>query len=132
MTDNEIIKAFMCCSNSEGITDCECCPYHKNGCLDKVHNGAIDLIIRQKAEIERLESNLKFVRGTVERMRKYDEERDVRLHAKLTETAKAEAIKEFAERLKGQKTKPEFPWDDFFVTETDIDNLVKEMVGEGK
>lgn len=38
-----------------------------------------------------------------------------------------EAIKEFTERLKDLKIKPEFPWDDFYVTETAIDNLVKEM-----
>lgn len=42
-------------------------------------------------------------------------------------TARAEAIKEFAERLKASKIKPEFPWDDFYVTEHEIDNLVKEM-----
>lgn len=41
-----------------------------------------------------------------------------------------EAVKEFAERLKALKIKPEFPWDDFYVTETAIDNLVKEMTGE--
>lgn len=41
-----------------------------------------------------------------------------------------EAIKKFAERLKEQKIKPEFPWDDFYVTETTIDNLVKEMTEE--
>lgn len=41
--------------------------------------------------------------------------------------AKAEAVKEFAERLKKDKIKPEFPWDDFTVTEGMIDNLVKEF-----
>ena len=50
----------------------------------------------------------------------------------VIEKAKSEAIKEFAERLKAEKIKPEFPWDDFYVTETAIDNLVKEMTGEQK
>lgn len=44
--------------------------------------------------------------------------------------AKSEAIKEFAQRLKTLKIKPEFPWDDFFVTEEMIDTLVKEMTEE--
>ncbi len=48
----------------------------------------IDPINRKNAEIRRL--------------KKYDEERDIRLHAKLTATARAEAIKEFAERLKAR------------------------------
>lgn len=39
-------------------------------------------------------------------------------------------IKEFAERLKVYKRKPEFPWDDWFVTESDIDGLVKIMGGD--
>jgi hypothetical protein len=41
-----------------------------------------------------------------------------------------EVIKEFAERLKALKIKPEFPWDDFVVTEGAIDALVKEMTEE--
>jgi len=41
-----------------------------------------------------------------------------------------EIIKEFSDRLKESKVKPEFPWDDFFVTESTIDDLVKEMTEE--
>ena len=41
-----------------------------------------------------------------------------------------EVIREFAERLKALKIKPEFPWDDFVVTEGAIDALVKEMTEE--
>ena len=41
------------------------------------------------------------------------------------------AIKEYAERLLATKIKPEFPWDDFFVTETAINDLVKEMTEGG-
>jgi hypothetical protein len=54
MTDNEIIKAFECCSNADRITECGRCPYYRKGCLDKVHADATDLINRQKAEIEKL------------------------------------------------------------------------------
>lgn len=42
---------------------------------------------------------------------------------------RSEAIKEFVERLKVYKIKPEFPWDDFVICETTIDDLVKEMDG---
>lgn len=44
--------------------------------------------------------------------------------------AKSDAIKEFAERLKTHIIRPEFPWDDFYVNESDIDNLVKELTEE--
>jgi hypothetical protein len=40
------------------------------------------------------------------------------------------AIKEFAERLKEKQIKPVFPWNDFFVTEGIIDEVLKEMVGD--
>lgn len=49
---------------------------------------------------------------------------------KHIENAKTEAINEFAERLKEKRIKPEYPWDDFFVTEGIIDEVLKEMVGE--
>lgn len=39
----------------------------------------------------------------------------------------SKAVKKFAERLKEFRIKPEFPWDDFVVTENTIDNLVKEF-----
>lgn len=48
------------------------------------------------------------------------------------ERLKAEAVKEFAERLKKDKIKPEFPWDDFTVTEGMIDELVKEFTEGGE
>lgn len=55
-----------------------------------------DIVFRQletaKAEIERLQSK-------VNRLKRYDEERDIRLHARLIATAKSEAYKEFTERL---------------------------------
>lgn len=51
-----------------------------------------DFINRQQAEIKRLESK-------VNRLKKYDEERDIALHARLIATSRAEGIKEFAEKL---------------------------------
>lgn len=45
----------------------------------------------------------------------------------------SDGIRAFAERLKNHRIKPEFPWDDFYVTEGYIDHLVNEMLkgGEG-
>ena len=117
MTDNEIIKALECCS--EHVRNCAECPLNVTSldhCSTRLAQNVLDLINRQKAKIERL--------------KKYDEERDIRLHARLTEQARAEAIKEFAERLKAEK----FPHTDFgeLVYVEDIDNLVKEMVGRAE
>ena len=131
MTDKEISKALECCSTGETYADCE-----KNGCplylgitmgckyVDKenqLYSDALDLINRQQAEIERLE-----------KIRKADNNLITSLN-KCYETAKAEAIKEFAEKLK------EKCYEDFqetyemlspYVTDDDIDNLLKEMEGE--
>ena len=46
MTDNEIIKALECCGGS----NCHECPIE--GCTDDIFGNALDLINRQKAEIE--------------------------------------------------------------------------------
>ena len=92
--------------------------------FDRIKN----MSVQEMTEIERLESK-------VNRLKQYDEERDIRLHARLTETARAESIKEFAERLK-EKANYEEIWtgEEEYVFHTvefdDIDNLVKEIIGE--
>ena len=128
-TDEQIKKALECCINKR--TMCKQCPLYSIdilNCNEKVAMAfALDLINRQEAEIERLTSN-------VHRLKQYDEERDIRLHARLTANAKSEAIKEFAESIKSYI-------DAYVVFEYAageqnlldyIDNLVKEMVGESK
>lgn len=53
MMDTEIIKALECCKNP--IPMCDDCPVGSGGmCFDLLKDYAIDLINRQKAEIERL------------------------------------------------------------------------------
>lgn len=93
---------------------------------------AVQELNRQKAEIERL-------RSQVNRLKKYDEERDIRLHARLTETAKAEAIEDVLLTLEAEAVSS-----DKYIREYDDSevqkaynqalwkayNLVKEMVGE--
>ena len=55
MTDNEIIKALECCTDID-LDSCEKCPIRiecYNNTID-IKKAALDLINRQKAEIERL------------------------------------------------------------------------------
>ena len=66
MTDNEIIKALECCSEAVFKEDCKKlkCPFFDNEIYDcmnvddenAMHRYSLDLINRQKAEIERLQS----------------------------------------------------------------------------
>jgi hypothetical protein len=124
MTDNEIIKAVNYCANAKDYEDCEKCPI-KNTCDNHSERFVVvvaDLINRQKAEIERLTAK-------VNRLKKYDEERDIRLHARLTADARAEAIKEFAERLKGAKQYSIVRHENI-VPVAVIDWILKEMVGD--
>ena len=129
MTDNEIIKALECCSSPK-VNACDDCPFHKR-CYENnewLEKQAIDLINRQKAEIERL---------TVPKELIDDDFCGVvcEFAEELIEKAKAEVVKEFAERLKAHTRKMQSSdfsgefWDKAVLVE-DIDNLVKEMVGE--
>ena len=131
MTDADIIKALECCSklgcSNEETADCPLKPCDE--CITKLSAIAIDLIKRQKAEIERLKlitTNKPYCVsiGTADIFTENHEEYEWLL-AKIS----AEAIKEFAERLKET-----FPQDDFLRStkriSKDIDNLVKEMVGD--
>lgn len=114
MTDNEIIKALECCNKSDNGKGCFLCPYRQYcpDCLRRRNEDAIELTNRQKANAEGLTNAVKFLNEKVS-------------------SAKAEAVKEFAERLKDSL-------DDFYHTEEDalletgdlIDNLVKEMSGD--
>ena len=143
MTDNDIIKALKCCSNScdNGFAKCDECPRFEeaSGCTLKTMKDALDLINRQKVEIKRLQEvkeqlesdvvnanmNCDHFENLAEQLGK---DVDIKLNyifeleEKLT-NAKAEAIKEFAERLKKIAIeKGSVP-----IVFVDIDNLVKEM-----
>ena len=76
----------------------------------------IDLIDRQQAEIDGLRADLKRVCA----------ERDARICT--SNFIKSEAVKEFAERLK-EKAMQKFDWNEYVEVE-EIDNIVKEMVGD--
>lgn len=116
-TDDEVIKALEWCVEGTSEACLKCVfgltpPYPV--CKTMIEKHALALINRQKAEIERLQ---------------WGEYRHI---GKTVINARKEAVEEFAERLKEYKQKPEFPWDDWFVVESVIDNLVKEMTEGGE
>ena len=125
MTDEQIIKALECCKTNIQ-TDCENCPLYKeevtenSTCITILSENALDLINRQQAEIERLNKE-------VDRLSQC-----VLYHDGQIVDAKAEAYKEFVEMLKERVMF--FPLsalpDGRIVNESQIDNLVKEMVGD--
>ena len=103
LTDNEIIKALKCCSDTTG-SECSECPLLNVECSAyDLYKLALDLIKRQKAEIERLEA----------------QHREMCIGMKVL---KNKAIKEFAERLKCG-----VPQETGVIRCADVDNLVKEM-----
>ena len=132
MTDKEIIKALDC---MKGIS--------KNDISTITIKNAIALINRQQAEIERLQSILiRFLNEMSEWGNKNNVDTTNFSIIPIAESEKesivkqlkADAIKEFAERLKKMSIiSGDIPgWRDVTTNEMDIDNLVKEMVGEGK
>ena len=120
MKDNEIIKALECCS-MQSYPACKECPYHDNyskrDCISLRNADIKDLINRQKAEIERLQKAIKVQDIMIE-------QQDYKL-----KTAKSEARKEVAERLK-KKAEIVSGGDYGFtyeIREDEIDNLLAEM-----
>lgn len=136
MTDEQIVKALECCVSSAGGDACRRCPYEDEGiCVTDglaLQRDSLALIKRQQAEIERLQKE------SADKERAYTDEfccrkewqrkcRDL-LEEKIE--ARANAVREFAEKLKKWKYQSsdwshgEHP---FVVEETDIDELVIEM-----
>ena len=98
---------------------------------------ALDLINRQKAEIKRLEELVYSADNEAANVRDLYKEEIVRFKKHIVfeiesayDRGRKAAIKEFAERLKEQ-----YPWKGDYLYSTkrtieNVDNLVKEMVGE--
>lgn len=146
LTDNEIIMALECCS----LPHCNnrICPMFENpintkDCITKLSMNALDLIKRQKAEIERLQNILLCFMGALGKVRNVDDIDSISMIPIMTELnkgiraeIKAEAVKEFAERL----NKPILSQLGISTLEKNeayyfcldlINNLLKEMEGEG-
>ena len=133
MTDNKSIKALeTCAKNRDTDAYCHECPYCDDGyCLDKMIADALDLINRQKAEIERLQNGIAISQKETNRFTVVKCGRGFGKQLffnELVKATKAEAIKEFAERLKAVLFE-DYWGDDCWWFEGKFDRLVKEMVG---
>ncbi|MBR6523469.1 MAG: hypothetical protein IKT39_02520 [Clostridia bacterium] len=122
LTDEQIIKALECCNETKA-SECSECPLLNVKCSKyDLYKLALDLINRQKAEIERLQTQMNeyTMFSSKEEYQKY-----------LIKQAKSEAIKEFA----GRYEKAVLP----LLTSATLDkkdgiyaclDILKEMVGE--
>lgn len=118
LTDKELIKVLKCCTTVGGCGECpilEKCKKHRPIPMGDLAN---DLIARQQKRIEKLEEEL-----TKEQLRKE------MLRITIDEI-RIEAIKEFAERLKGKYLKKKGIFIGRLMYADEIDDLVKEMEGE--
>lgn len=127
MTDNDVIKyAEMCCQDNP---HCLSCPFDDVSvisaeCMSELMKKLVDLIIRQKAEIDKLKEHIKHTNNVVKQ---------------VVSDAKSEAVKEFAKRAYKLICNKE-NWNVLKVAWLDngecywlkrlFDNLVKEMAGD--
>lgn len=115
MTDNEIIKALEYCESQLDCCNCKCLGYCPQD-INELNGLALDLINRQKAEIERLCSVV--------------DKTDAAYFQKVNEVdkAKAEAIKEALSRVETELG--EYYIAKHLVVGTVLDKVRKEMVGD--
>lgn len=143
-TDEEIIKALMCHFNEEldeEAFQCVDCPLYNDtspSCTEALKSYVLDLINRQKSEIERLKECPKCVYEYDGEITEYCVQGPCQ-NFKTVEQIKAEAYKEFVEKLKKEllayrkKRRNALDNESVFVVDKVrqmIDNLLKEMVGE--
>ena len=124
LTPEEIKKALECCKpgNDEGCLNCPLANVSLPECAEILSKEALNLINRQQAEIERLQSKIKTNEGLV--LEIFENKRT------WERLARIKAIKEFAERLKEEYFTERFCGQKYDLIHDWIDNLVKEMVGE--
>ena len=147
MNDEEIIKALECCTEDE---DCTHCPSIKEMpyCSNNIMTGALNLIKRQQAEIDRLKSmnqakldTIHDLQAEIEKLKneiQITKDAYIMLQTK-NEIIKSEAVKEFENRLKNKikiecnpYCKPTCDYGTGIEIMRYIDNLVKEMVDSEK
>lgn len=138
MTDNDIVKALDCCCSHPTCRACFKCPLEfEDACRNNLQKYSLDLINRQAAEIKQKDTEIDILirkkhtlRDEVEELQKrivfWREDLDYR-----PKEIRAEAIKDFAERLKARyRELEEFECADCGYPpfhDSDIDNLVIEM-----
>ena len=119
ITDEEIKSSLEVIATTRNCNECKIrnCKWGTCNCSQITANAALDLINRQQAEIEKLKGST-IVSNIMESQR-------------IKREAKAEAYKEFAERLNEEAQIADcFDSYNMVVGTHFIDNLLKEMVGE--
>ena len=145
MTDNEIIKALKCCY-SLNLKKCNVCSLKNNPlCSIWLSKYALDLINRQKAEYKDLLEQFRILDCECERLEEANEKQKAEIESlkspsamqievskKLEATIKAEAVKEYAKRLKEKAYEFEECGDNVLeiIDVDDIDDTLKEMERE--
>lgn len=140
MTDNEIVKALECCGklhieNIDSFCN-ECIFKGKAMCIGYLCDNSIDLINRLQEENERLKNILICFMDALGKVRKVDDIDEISLIPLMSELnkqyraeLKAEAYKEFADELKCRTHEISYNTMQV-VNKDDINNLLKELVGE--
>ena len=149
MTDNEIIKALECCSETK-TSDCKECPLLSVECSKyDLYKLALDLINHQKAEneenslkIETQANTIKILETALENQNTVNVELQLKIKNYISEkddlNIELQAMRGVANSYKAEveKLKAEIRNTDNILNSHDtcldiiIDNLVKEMVGE--
>lgn len=130
MTDKQIMQALNCCT-SKSIS-CQKCPLlSKSKCERELIQYSFELINRQQAEIKICSEVIERQDKEIEKLNEFANERLDKFTERYDRNLKAEAIKEFVDRLGNYK---EYRYNencDFvpYVRLSDIDKVVKEMVG---
>ena len=155
LTDEDVVEGLERCISTTTAEACEGCPFNKQNLCNKdqwaLERYALDLIKRQKAEndsakakieicaevIERQDAEIKRVKECPKCVYEYDGEiteycvQGPCSNFKTVEQIKAEAYKEFAERIRECCTSNDDLSADVWVSvTTDINCVLKEMVGE--
>lgn len=125
-TDEQIIEALKCCIAQENCEEvsCEICPYDKvYDCKEVMLKNVLDIFNRKNAENERLTAKI-LVKDNIN---DYNTAQ-LKIAREELRTAKSEAIKDFAERLKAiSDSRPLY---DELVYIDEIEEVVKEMTEE--
>ena len=137
-TNEDIISSLKIIATTRNCNECRIrnCEWGTCNCEQITANAALDLINRQNAEIERLES------ANDEKFRQWDmlAEKSKQHYADLYNEAKdilkAEAYKECIEKVKEKASKTEYVCSgvlvktDYTITEKELDNIIKETETE--
>lgn len=146
-TDEEIIKALEYCNADRN--ECDKCVFQRecesNPFYSAVAEHALDLINRQRAEIERLQKEVNLVsiqfqdvqeraeeyKLKIENLQNVISNQQIEISAKIEKQIKTEAYKEFAERIRECcDLNNDLSTDAWLSVTADINCVLKEMTGE--